>query len=79
MNKTIIINAPRARPNKKPKKRSIDFRYVLLITEERKGANMEKIIRQTMKSKTNVKIIEISQDFCRYSPMSGADLSIGSA
>ena len=48
------------------------------MSDERKGANKEKIIKLTVKSKINAKIMEMSQDLFRYSPMKGADRSIGS-
>lgn len=48
------------------------------MSDERKGANKEKIIKLTVKSKIKVKIIEISQDRLRYSPTKGADLNMGS-
>ena len=48
------------------------------MSDERKGANKEKIIKLTVKSKIKVKIIEMSQDFLRYSPINGVDLSMGS-
>ena len=48
------------------------------MSDERKGANKEKIIKLTVKSKINAKIMEMSQDLLRYSPMKGADRSIGS-
>lgn len=65
-------------PNKNPKTRSIDFRYVFFVKDENSGINKTNIVKLIVKSKTNEVINEMSQDLLKKSPTTGVDLRSGS-
>ena len=65
-------------PNKNPKPRSKDFKYVFFVKDENSGINKTNIVKLIVKSKTNEVINEMSQDFLKKSPITGVDFRSGS-